>query len=123
MRISHPTYERGWLDECRISYPECKKKQYYNVKDQNITMLSISAKRSQMREIWRLCLSSSYLLAALGLTPLVAQTPATSGSYGFLVTVNALDTGDNNGGAAIGLMNIDDAGKVTGKFTIRTREL
>src|SRR5436305_15327430 len=51
-----------------------------------------------------------------------SQTPPLSGSYGFGTVVQGFDTGDNNGGAFLGVMTFDGAGGVTGTATIQTRD-
>lgn len=52
----------------------------------------------------------------------VAQSPPIIGSYGFGALVVGFDTGDNNGGAVLGIMNFDGAGGVSGNAVIQTRD-
>ena len=50
-----------------------------------------------------------------------AQSTPPSGSFGFLITDFVIDTGDNNGGAVLGLLNFDGSGTVSGTYTLQVR--
>jgi hypothetical protein len=62
------------------------------------------------------------LLAVIGLWPLGAQTPAPSGTYGFLANIYEMEQAGWTGGAVIGVLKIDEAGNVTGAGTFQGRD-
>lgn len=64
------------------------------------------------------------LLTALALVASLApaQTIAPSGTYGFLIKANQLDSAGDNGGALIGILTLDSAGNVKGTYTSQGRD-
>lgn len=70
-----------------------------------------------MRGAWHLA-----ALSTVCLWPLAAQSQAPIGSYGFLINEYRMDTAGQSGGAAVGVMNIDEAGKVTATVTFQGRD-
>lgn len=61
-------------------------------------------------------------LAALCLWPLAAQTPPPSGAYGWLANVYETDQHGQTGGTVLGVMQIDEAGHVTGTYAFQGRD-
>lgn len=49
------------------------------------------------------------------------NAPPLSGTFGFLVYANQIDSAGATGGAILGLMNFDGAGGVTGTYTLKAR--
>lgn len=70
-----------------------------------------------MRGAW--CLAA---LSTVCLWPLAAQSQVPIGPYGFLINEYRVDTAGQSGGAALGVMNIDETGKVTATVTFQGRD-
>ena len=65
--------------------------------------------------------SFAYLAPGNRLRAVAAQSTSPSGSFGFLLHASIIDSGDSNGGVALGVMNFDEAGSMTGRYTVQGR--
>lgn len=76
---------------------------------------------ARMNRIRRGCLRLA-ALASVCFWLLAAQSQPPVGSYGILVNNYRMDTAGQSGGAALGVMDIDEAGKVTVTLTFQGRD-
>lgn len=66
--------------------------------------------------------ASLAMLATVCFWPVAAQSQAPAGKYGFLLNEYRMDSAGRTGGAGVGVVDIDGAGKVAGSVTFQGRD-